>query len=168
MKDKKRMRRGAMMCSPDDSLECVMAVMMHSDLCNSCDDEDRSDESEGGKRRRSSALSSLASKTSDSSPRGSLAGSESSIFVFKEPNPITAYDTHFVFGANSGLSCLSETKSIFTFESFGDSISRNLGDMKQIAPCTLDLPIFESLSATECPDALVDSCSLTGFFPMRR
>lgn len=169
MKDKKRQRRGAIMCSTDDSLECVMAAMMHSDLLNSCDDEDRSDESEGGKRRRSSALSSLTSKNSDSSPRGSLTGSETSIFFFKEP-AVSVSEASYIFKSKTEPIFGSETKNSFTIESFGESISRNMGDMKQIAPFSLELPIFETIpSLSEVGAVGLDQpCSISTFYTPRR
>jgi hypothetical protein len=161
MKDKKRQRRGAIMCSTDDSLECVMAAMMHSDMLSSWDDDDQSVDSEGGKRRRSSALSSLASKNSDCSPRGSLTGTDTSILFTKESASNRASNSSgdfiFSFPSKSAPTFTPVTTNSFTLEALGASISRNLGDMKQLAPYSLELPIFES-----SPPASVVNCEVEG------
>eukprot|EP00292_Cryptomonas_paramecium_P020395 CAMPEP_0113681366 /NCGR_PEP_ID=MMETSP0038_2-20120614/11952_1 /TAXON_ID=2898 /ORGANISM="Cryptomonas paramecium" /LENGTH=179 /DNA_ID=CAMNT_0000600085 /DNA_START=112 /DNA_END=651 /DNA_ORIENTATION=- /assembly_acc=CAM_ASM_000170 len=75
--DKKRPRRGAITCSVDDSIECVMAAMMHTDLEVEPTDVD-SFSSETAKRRRSSGLSSSAT------PRSSFCGADTSIVLIKE------------------------------------------------------------------------------------
>ena len=170
MKDKKRQRRGAIMCSTDDSLECVMAAMMHSDLLSSCDDDDWSVESEGGKRRRSSALSSLASKHSDSSPRGSLTGTDNTVLFLKDSASGPAVEFSFSLPTKSEATsiCATVFKGSFSLESLGEGISRNLVDMKQIAPFSLELPIFEGIPSTVNSGNQDESCGLSTFFPSRR
>jgi hypothetical protein len=150
-----------------------MAAMMHSDMLStsSWDDDDQSVDSEGSKRRRSSALSSLASKHSDS-PRGSFTGTDTSVLFTKDSAGNSSGDFIFSFPSKSAPSFAPVTTNGFTLEALGASISRNFGDMKQMAPFSLELPIFESSQTSPVEnyevEALDEPCSLASFFPSRR
>jgi hypothetical protein len=152
------------MFSADDSLECVMAAMMHSDMLNEYDDDDRSVDSEGGKRRRSSALSSLASKTSDCTPRGSLTDSDAALPFSKES---VLQDGELLVGSEPskfGTLPTSNATASFSFGSLGASFTKNLADMQGISQFSMELPIFDGISGTNFSKDTADDSSHLGQF----